>query len=37
MKSELLGIFRVKVGHTGIPGLWTQELDAELLTLDSRR
>ena len=22
-------------GHTGIPGLWTQELDAGLWTLDS--
>ena len=24
-------------GHTGIPGLWTQELDAGLWTLDSGR
>ena len=23
--------------HTGIPGFWTQELDAELWTLDSGR
>ena len=23
--------------HTGIPGLWTQELDVGLWTLDSRR
>ena len=24
-------------GHTGIPGLWTQELDAGLWTLDTGR
>ena len=27
-------IFITFVWHTGIPGLWTQELDAELWTLD---
>ena len=29
--------FRRQESITGIPGLWTQELDAELWTLDSRR
>ena len=24
-----------RIGHTGTPGLWIQELDAELWTLDS--
>ena len=28
---------KTNFGHTGIPGLWTQELDAGLWTLDSGR
>ena len=27
----------MRLWHTGIPGLWTQELDAGLWTLDSER
>ena len=29
--------FYIMLWHTGIPGLWTQELDAGLWTLDSGR
>ena len=29
--------YQRKYGHTEIPGLWTQELDAGLWTLDSGR
>ena len=34
--NELENLSTVK-RHTGIPGLWTQELDAGLWTLDSGR
>ena len=33
----LVETFCLVVWHTGIPGLWTQELDVGLWTLDSER